>query len=68
LLDKLLKPKDKPWSELEKNFELKLSCEDCGVKDMVQYETVDGLLLCIECAEANDRRARFKQEEEEWEK
>jgi hypothetical protein len=63
-LKRLLRPK--PWQELEKNFVLILNCEECGVETKT-LSTVDGLLCCKDCAEANDRRARFLQEEEEWE-
>jgi hypothetical protein len=63
-LKKLLRPK--PWQELEKGFKLDLQCEECGTHTN-QLWTVQELLCCNECREAKVRRARFLQEEAEWE-
>lgn len=63
-LKRLLRPK--PWQDLEKNFRLELKCEECGFQSN-SLSVVEDILCCQECEEAKVRRARFLQEEAEWE-
>lgn len=65
-LKKLLKAA--PWAELEKNFELTMHCEVCGFETNDLFTGMDEELQCRECAEANDRRIKLKQSEEEFKK
>lgn len=57
--------KGKPWEALEKNFELKLQCDECGVPTNHLIHVGDEL-NCTDCRDAKKIRARLKQAEEDW--
>lgn len=56
---------EKPYRP-EKLTHLEMVCEPCG-ELTTQFEiTDDGQLFCRDCVDAEKRRARFRNEEEEW--
>lgn len=50
---------------MSKMQKLELICEECGF-ETDHLEIHKTVLLCNDCAEANKRRQRFLDEEEEW--
>lgn len=64
-----------PWQNKEKDDPItkiddqagSMICLECGQTPR-ELLNIDGLYYCTECHEANERRQRFKDEEEEWNK
>lgn len=57
---------DRPWEHLEKNFKMRLTCDECGLETPALFTVSDSELNCAECKDAKKIHARMKRIEEEW--
>lgn len=66
-LEKIFKPEDNAYPNPIKPVEVELICDECG-NYALDSHTVDDMFICMPCEQAIERRTRFKEEEDEWNK